>query len=1501
MTFTSPSGREYVWEKETDPTQEDVDNMMAYDASLPPEVKAEEKQSGVIDHIKQTFINMNKSDDQKGRELFNSLDQELVKSGDLTSAQASALKYEPQAGDINTVSDATANVIKQTAPTAVRIGIPLAAGVLSAGAEVGTGGLATPGVLAFMAAATALGEETARAMEGRQGQTFNEMLVTGSMGATMAPARIAPGVANWLAGSTAEATAYSVWDAQQKGITLDPKTLAINAAMSLGGRGLEAVSMANQARKTQQAFESSITMRQLESTAAEAKRVDDLASSGLRSIPDIEGVVSPVDQFIYGEGVRRQQAPIIAAREANAAKQAVLVEQANANNAALQAERKFAAANAELQVAGTDPFTRNPEFIKTRDNTNLSDLIGTNVTYSGYNGRLIRDPNGEFGLLKEVTQKGEPTFIEIADSGKNPSLLAHEVGVTPQTGWETPYQIKQSPEVVNAIVEKNNLANDFNVQANELGVHEQITNELPVVTTPKKPADRRLKDSFRSEYGKIDPLVMHMMGRAGLGFAAGVVVGDTPQEDIGYGLGLAVMGATLSPTLAKKLGGSVMEKFGSTTAIKKLVPETLMGPLMVLVHQTQDDSKALLVRTSFAKAQLEKALNGISNPVAKQRTSDLVFDYMTKGTPLNQLPTAVQNAALNARESISELSDVLISRGLAMGQLVQTLTSNRDTYLRRAYKIFLDDNYKPSKVDTDNWIRANVSKELANPANLKTRQLLTEQFTEDLSDMLDRKVAGNYVLSGTGRGKTNIFTARDTTIDALTRKVYGEINDPIALLGDTAPRMANAAASFKTNTEMAALGERLGMFQRTAPDAATWKRLTVESDLDSPFSGLFAKAELRDAMDSVRATSSAGAFVQSWNVANSLMKAAKTLGSVKAYTGNAWGAFTDVVANGHSLELIRPSNWKTGLTNAGMTFGVYEKNGRLSTNKALKVYEDFVREGLIDKSVSGHDFSNSFRHSFFQKNFGTTIVDKPLDIFRSGMSTLGKVYSSPETFGKVFNMAGEVRALKAAATGMSDEMIFKEAAAKVRATTATPREQWKIVRQLSTAGAIDPFIAYTIDRYRVVYNTYKIAGNEMKSSNAGIRAMGYKRALTMTTLLGGGAVLGSNFAMSKDQEKAIRNRVPDYAKNGTLHLTAPDKDGNFTFTNLNYIVPQTIVTEAAMAGMRGDSPQDAVKNFFGALTSQAFGENLTFNILRQVAQNETTRGVQIRSDNDPLLTRAMDVGSFVLNEGFVPIAFGELARVKQSWDKPITSPSGRVITKDDLFLANFAGIRIMRMNLNARVQSEAKGISSQLGKDDVEYKSNYKNAVSDSERDKLFQNKLSRDAQTFANTQSLFADAKTLGFTNEKLAGLARDSGMPSRISLGAIDNIYTPPKQEKDKSPTDIVNEMVGTGASQSEVLAEIKAIAGKDKFQAINLMNSYRSMVIEQKKGITDQDKLLSSLSEGSGDRANYIARKLDLITKSTGDAMSHAYYLELRKKGIVTPAVNSQLKSLGVNVGN
>jgi hypothetical protein len=349
------------------------------------------------------------------------------------------------------------------------------------------------------------------------------------------------------------------------------------------------------------------------------------------------------------------------------------------------------------------------------------------------------------------------------------------------------------------------------------------------------------------------------------------------------------------------------------------------------------------------------------------------------------------------------------------------------------------------------------------------------------------------------------------------------------------------------------------------------------------------------------------------------------------------------------------------------------------------------------------------------------------------------------------------------------------------------------------------------------------------------------------------------------------------------------------------MISPLVVLQAALAGMRGDSPMNGIKNVMSAIGDQLFGENLMFAVAAQVKANEKANGTQIVSSEDEWPTVIGKYGSFILNESFLPLAVSEFARFKQSWNEPVILPSGRKVVSSDLFLANFGGIRISRFNLNASITAEAKALSASSGRNNFEYSRNYKQATTDSEKTALFNEVSARDAKNFSETKSLFADAKVLGLTDDKLATLAKDSGMPARISLGAIDGIYTPPKQEKDKSPTDIVNEMVGTGASQSEVLAEIKAIAGKDRYQANSLMNSYRSMVNDQRLRITGQDKLLVSLGEGNQDRANYISKRYNQIANSIGQSMADAYVLELRHKRIITPAVNSQLKSLGVNVGN
>ena len=1500
MIITSPAGREYVWNGEADPTQADIDAIVAYDNSLsanePKAAAAQaepEKPKGVLESIKQSFINANKSDNQKARELLNSIDEQLVKEKYITQEQANAIKYAPQAGDINTVAQATGNVIKKAAPTAVRFGVPLGAAIISAPVEAASTGAATPAVMGFVASGAVLGEEIARKMEGRSPQTAVEAAMTGGLGAMMSPVKVAPGVANWLAGSAAEATAFAAYDAQQRGLDItkiDPKTLGINAAMSLAGRGFEAFTIANQARKAQQSFESAVFNRRNERAAAEVAAMEDFATAGIKEMPtpkEISEAVTPFDRYVYDAAAEAQQKPI---REAAAAKQAE--EQATKLAAQQAAESKslIDRMNSELQVSGTDPFNKRPEFVRTKENTNLANLIGKDVTYSGYSGKLIRDTEGNFGVLKEVSKKGEPAFIEVADSGKNAGLLADDVGVVPKDGWDKPVPVSQSPEILQAIVEKNNLADDFNRQANELRLSESLANQTPVPVAPKKPRTGLNEQAFRSNYGRINPTVMLGLGRAGIGYAAGVAIGDTPEEDMGYGLGLALAGAVISPSVARKIGASFKEN------ARKLVPEITLKPFMEVIHATQDDAKALLVKSSFAKRQLEQSLASIADPQTRVAASLSSYKYLTGEIALNQVHPALQSASVNARESIDELTDTLISRGLAKGELKETLLDNKGKYLRRSYQLFLDEKFVPSKVDFDNWINANVQKQLSNPKNVKSKALLVEEFTDEANSLLDRNKASNYVLTGSAKGTKHIFTARDASIDALTRKLYGEIHDPVALMGDTAPRMANAAAAYQANSKIADIGLSLGLFDRKSSSIpGKTVRLVSEEDVNSPFSGLWASPEMRSALNNIQKTD-AGNVVKAWNLVNSQMKAAKTIGSAKAYISNVWGGTMDVVAQGHGFEFLRPSNWKNGITNAALTFDLYDKGGKLSQNKSIKLYEDFVREGLIDKSVSGQDFANAFSQSFFQKNFGNSFIDKPLGLFRKAQEMAGKVYSTPETFSKVFNMAGEIRGLKAANTGLTDAEIFKEAAKKVRALTATPRAQWKIVKQLSTIGALDPFVAYTADRYRVVYNTYKIGLSEIASKNAGIRAMGYKRIAAMTTVLGAGAAVGANYGIPDDEEKSLRSMVPDYAKNGTLYLTRPDKDGNFTFTNLNYNVPQTIVMEAAASAIRGDSPSESVKNFFGALSSQMFGENLMFGIASQIYQNESNRGIQIRSENDPLLSQAMGVGKFILTEGFVPIAVNEAIRIKDAWDKPIVSPSGRVVTREDLFNANLMGVRTMRMNLRDVVASRSRGINAQMSNDNTQYKSEYRNSMTDDQRQGAFNKLLQRDQQSFSNVKSLFDNAKTLGIDSNDLIELAK--GLPSRTVAGALDNIYVPPKMERDKSPSDVISEMYDSGKSRNEIISEIRNISNTNPFEAKRLMDAVRASFIEEKRGITNEDKLLDSFSEANGDRASYIAKKMQKIAAEQGQIMAKVYYDDLMKKRIITPAVKAQLNSAGIS---
>jgi hypothetical protein len=61
----------------------------------------------------------------------------------------------------------------------------------------------------------------------------------------------------------------------------------------------------------------------------------------------------------------------------------------------------------------------------------LQNLIGRQVEYAGYRGELVRDEEGNFLVLPPTRPNSAPMWIEVAGTGKDPTMLASSARVTP--------------------------------------------------------------------------------------------------------------------------------------------------------------------------------------------------------------------------------------------------------------------------------------------------------------------------------------------------------------------------------------------------------------------------------------------------------------------------------------------------------------------------------------------------------------------------------------------------------------------------------------------------------------------------------------------------------------------------------------------------------------------------------------------------------------------------------------------------------------------------------------------------------------------------------------------------------------------------------------------------------------------------------------------------------------------------------------------------------------
>lgn len=998
---------------------------------------------------------------------------------------------------------------------------------------------------------------------------------------------------------------------------------------------------------------------------------------------------------------------------------------------------------------------------------------------------------------------------------------------------------------------------------------------------------------MNQEYGKIDPAIMIGIGRTAVGAVGGQYFGDDPEEKIGYGLLGALAGFSAGRLINKVFGGAVKRAQMSKNGNHNWIESIAIKPFVDILRGSTDDAKALLVPAKFAARQLNDSLNLYTNSEGRQQANRYVYEFLTKQRELKDVPRNLQVASQNARDAIDGLSDELVSRGVVSGELKETLLSNRESYLRRAFRVFNEPGFRPSSEVFDNWVKAHAADEFKMPKNTKTLPELTQEYTNEANNLLTVDNAKNFVFSGRlPRADKGIFMQRDPNLSVLTRQLLGEISDPLILLNDTVPRMARTAATFQMKKEIAAIGEHLKIFTKNS-DSTVHTALLTKPDNLNPLSGLYSTPEIKIALDSYTNETTSD-LVKFFGSISSVTKIPKTLGSINAYATNVVGGAMDLLGQGHATQLLIDSNRKMAWDAMRTSFGLVDSTGRLKGNKTIKLYQDLVREGMIGKSITGQDFAKAFEESAFYK--ANTSGSNAIDF-------LGKLYSTPETAAKLFNLNGEIKTLRQAyGTKFTEEEIFKLAAAKVRQTTTYYEALDPLIRKASQVGFLGPFVSYTADRYRIVYNTYKIGAAELRSGNPALMKAGASRIAATTLMIGGAATLGANLHVPEGMRDALRSKVKAYDKSGLIVMNAPDKDGNFSYSNLNYLIPSSVVLEAAMSAARGDSPREAMQNFASVLGQQFLGSPLWLKPAQDIFNNEKY-GKPVYSEMDSLVfsdkpfsgerTLLGDTGKYLINELVVPSTANKIKNMLDAKDGTVTRPSGRIVSVENE-LMSLAGLRVTTLNLPTATLAEAKVFANDNRDIGSLHAKDQDVALTDKDKAVAYNNFERRYQKVFTNVSEWVDNSKKLGMSNNDLASIGSDAKLPSNLLLGAIDGIYVPPPVEKKISASEQIVKYVEQGLTKPQIFDQIKKQIKLNPMQGEALANAFKSNIIETIRNASPTDKLLLGYDSPDGSKAGYITQQLQKMQERDGQALTHGYLKGLIRKGVVNEIDLYYLKS-------
>jgi len=654
--------------------------------------------------------------------------------------------------------------------------------------------------------------------------------------------------------------------------------------------------------------------------------------------------------------------------------------------------------------------------------------------------------------------------------------------------------------------------------------------------------------------------------------------------------------------------------------VSRIAPSAGIGRELDLdLERIRKEADGLEATADKIRSTIESKLK--RDPSAKDKIDQFLTGQADLDSSLNDIAADLRkfkDEMAPIQEELAQLIDADFYRALDSKErerlsstIRQSIEENK--YLKREYRIFTDKNFVRSPAQ-----RRKAQEEIADSIIKKNREEISEAIKnkKEVPSRIGKESAmvqaGEHLkslenVSARSQKNKEVGYVPQSFQGSLKKlrepgeqeKLYlGEIKDPSEKVFGTLSGTARLRQAAKEDQAILDYVQRSGVGVRLRPGEMVPEDLEKLNLKTIDDSNIYVPIEFEIALEKVRprVAKQRDNFNKTWDSISGFVKAKNVLGNAPAYATQLVSGIGLTLSNGIMPRGRYFKNVGRGTQVVAGDFKALSKipgiQRVLGDRKAfLDDYQDAVSLGIINQNVEASDIRNAFEGSF-----------KPL---KKIIDPLGKVYSAPDSTYRYALWKSNQDSISKMFPGL-DEQSAKRLAANFTNDTFPNYERVSgAAKFLSRKAAINPYISFTLETFRNVYNQVKYADQMLKgefgrnlgidpskltkADQAAMRLEGLKRLGAVIGVVGGSTAAATGAVnvfkgkdettLETDEEKqAYQETIANpWDRGKTLVATMNEDRSKSRYADPSYLVPQAIIRDAIKAGLSGDP--DAITKY----------------------------------------------------------------------------------------------------------------------------------------------------------------------------------------------------------------------------------------------------------------------------------------------------------------------------------